>query len=114
MAASKLHMMEVLQGTPVRVLRLAESARRPTAIMPSALGSGCTGVVIGIISKVHSWSQLSSGSTWCFQMILPVLGSTAKRVSVPAMVAPILPRWASEAGPDAAGAVDRPYSASGS
>jgi hypothetical protein len=77
LARSKLQTIEVLQGIPVRVLRLEEAARRPMAIMPSALGSGLTFVVIGIISKVHSWSQLSCGRTWCFQMIFPVLGCTA-------------------------------------
>jgi hypothetical protein len=63
LAASKLHTIEVLHGTPVKVLRLADAARRPVAIMPLALGSGATLVVIGIISKVHSWSALSCGST---------------------------------------------------
>src|SRR5579859_867072 len=93
-------MIEVLHGTPVRVLRLADAALRATAIMPLALGSGATLVVIGIISKVHSWSALSCGNTWCFQTILPVLGSTAKRVLVPASVAlPFTPRWVSDDGP---------------
>src|ERR1044071_1952772 len=66
LAASKLHRMDVLQGTPVSVLRLADAALRPTAIMPLALGSGATLVVIGIISKVHSWSALSCRNTWGF------------------------------------------------
>src|SRR6185437_13309741 len=97
LAASKLHMIEVLHGTPVKVLRLAEAALRLTAIMPLALGSGATLVVMGIISKVHSWSPLSCGNTWCFQAILPVLGSTAKRVLLPAKVAtPFTPRWVSD------------------
>src|SRR6185503_13093221 len=100
LAASKLHMMEVLHGTPVRVLRLADAMLRPTANIPLALGSGATLVVIGIISKVHSWSALSCGNTWCFQAIFPVFGSTAKRVLVPARVAlPLTPRWVSEDGP---------------
>src|SRR4051812_37050119 len=100
LAASKLHMIEVLHGTPVRVLRLADAAPRPVASMPLALGSGCTGVEMGIISKVHSWSSLSCGSTWCFQTIFPVLGSMAKRVLVPARGArPLTPRCASEDGP---------------
>jgi hypothetical protein len=50
-------------GMPVSVLRLTELALRPTASMPAVAGSGWTAVVIGSISKVHSWSQLSSGST---------------------------------------------------
>src|SRR5471032_544191 len=83
LAASKLHMIEVLHGTPVRVRRLAVAALRPIAIMPFALGSGATLVVMGSISKVHSWSALSCGMTWCFHTILPVFGSMAKRVLVP-------------------------------
>src|SRR5579872_6022785 len=94
-------MMEVLHGTPVRVLRLALAILRPTENMPSALASGCTGVVIGIISKVHSWSQLSSGIIWRRQMILPVSGWTAQRVSVPAMLAPTWFLCASDDGPTA-------------
>src|ERR1700761_6590565 len=80
LAASKLHMMEVLHGTPVNVRRLAVAAFLPIAIMPLALGSGATFVVMGSISKVHSWSALSWAKTWCFQTIFPVLGSMAKRV----------------------------------
>src|SRR5450432_2723656 len=100
LAASKLHRIEVLHGTPVRVLRLAVAALRPIAIMPLAWGSGATFVVIGIISKVHSWSALSCGNTWCFQTIFPVLGSMAKRVLLPARVAvPFTPRWVSDEGP---------------
>ena len=38
--ASKLHMMLVLQGTPVSVLRLADSTSLPTENTPSALASG--------------------------------------------------------------------------
>ena len=42
---------------------------------------------------------LSRGSTWCFQTTSPLLGRIAKRVFVPAIVAPGILRSASEAGP---------------
>src|ERR1700730_5663509 len=101
LAASKLHAMPVLQGTPVNVLRGPRRASGLTDIMPVAPLSGLTEVLMIIISKVHSWSQLSRGRTWCFHTTSPVLGLTAKRVLVPAIVAPGMLRWVSEAGPTA-------------
>src|SRR5215470_18750566 len=101
LAASKLQAMPVLQGTPVKVLRGPRRASGLTDIMPLALESGLTCVLMTIISKVQSWSQLSLGSTWCFHTTSPVLGLTAKRVSVPAMVAPGILRCVSDAGPTA-------------
>src|SRR5439155_17918437 len=98
LAASKRQAMPVLQGMPVIVLRGPLRASGLIDIMPAALASGLTGVLMTIISKVHSWSQLSRGSVWCFQTISPDLGWTAKRVSVPARVAPGALRCASEAG----------------
>ena len=91
--------MPVLQGTPVSVLRGPLRASGLTDNMPGALASGLTGELMIIISKVHSWSQLSRGKVWCFHTTSPVLGLTAQRVSVPAMVPPIVPRCTSEAGP---------------
>src|SRR5215831_20522795 len=101
LVASKLHAIPVLQGTPVNVLRRPRRASGLIDIMPVAPASGLTDVLMIIISKVHSWSQLSRGRTWCFHTISPVLGLTAKRVLVPAMVAPGMLRCASEAGPTA-------------
>src|SRR3569623_457736 len=72
--ASKLHRIEVLHGTPVRVRRDGDAARLPTAMMVLSPASGATLVVMGIISKVHSWSQLSWGRTWCCHAICPVFG----------------------------------------
>src|SRR5437867_12114760 len=96
-AASKLQAIPVLQGTPVSVLRGPRRASGLTDSMP--VEEGLTGVLMIIITNVHSWSQLSLGKTWCFQTTSPVLGLTAKRVLVPAIVPPIVPRCASEAGP---------------
>src|SRR6266852_671198 len=85
-AASKLQAIPVVQGTPVSVLR---GPRRAFGLTDSmSVAEGLTGVLMINISKVHSWSQLSRGRTWCFQTTSPVLGRTAKRVFVPAMVAP--------------------------
>jgi hypothetical protein len=53
-AASKLQAMPVLQGTPVKVLRGPRCASGLVASMPAAVASGLTGVLITIISKVHS------------------------------------------------------------
>src|SRR5881396_1262387 len=82
-----------------KVLRGPRRAFGLVANMPEAFPSGLTGVLMIIISNVHSWSQLSRGKVWCFQTTSPVLGLTAKRVLVPAIVPPIVPRCASEAGP---------------
>src|SRR5882672_5400023 len=73
-AASKLQAMPVLHGTPVSVLRGPFLASGLIDIIPAALASGLTGVLITIISKVHSWSQLSRGRVWCRQAISPDLG----------------------------------------
>src|SRR5262245_9752139 len=101
LAASKLQAMPVLQGTPVSVLRGPRRASGFTDSIPPALTSGLTAVLIIIISKLPSWSQLSRGNTWWLQTTSPVLGLTAKRVLVPVMVAPGMLRWVSEAGPTA-------------
>src|SRR5207244_9231415 len=98
-AASKLQAIPVLQGIPVKVLRGPRRASGLVANMPGAFGSGLTGVLMIIISKVHSWSQLSRGKVWCRQTTSPVLGLTAQRVLVPAIVPPMVPRCASDAGP---------------
>jgi hypothetical protein len=46
--------MPVLQGTPVNVLRGPRLASGLTDNMPAAVGSGFTGVLMTIISNVHS------------------------------------------------------------
>src|SRR5207248_7215323 len=97
-AASKLQAIPVLHGIPVKVLRGPLRASGLIDIMPDAFASGLTVVLITIISKVHSWSQLSRGSVWCRQTTSPLLGCIAKRVSVPASVAPGALRCASDAG----------------
>src|SRR5712691_11512735 len=73
-AASKLQAMPVLQGMPVSVLRGPLRASGLTDSMPAAFASGLTGVLMTIISKVHSWSQLSRGKVW--YVIQPVAGTT--------------------------------------
>src|SRR5215831_7391777 len=99
LAASKLQAIPVLQGTPVSVLRGPRFASGLVDNIPCAFGSGLTGVLMTIISKVHSWSQLSRGKVWCFHTTSPVFGLTAKRVLVPAIDPPTVPRCASDAGP---------------
>src|SRR2546422_7535959 len=56
-AASKLQAIPVLQGMPVKVLRGPRRAFGLVANMPEAFPSGLTGVLMIIISNVHSWSQ---------------------------------------------------------